>query len=93
MSDYDPKRTSETVLRFNLNLSPTACFTLVVSGVRGCKLPASVLALARAAAANSNLKANVATPGTGSGTFFFACKDWDHIHIVDETRLETDAAR
>ena len=92
MSAFDPKRTSETVLRFiDLNLLPTACFTLVVSGVRGATSRISPGPCPRCGG-QLEFKANVAAPGTGSGTYFFVCKDCDH-NTVDKNRLETNAAR
>jgi len=42
---------------------------------------------------NLEFKANVSSLGQGSEICFFECKDCDHIHTVDETRLDTDADR
>jgi hypothetical protein len=38
-------------------------------------------------------KANVGSLGEGSETYFSECSDCDHIHTVNEKRVNTDADR
>jgi predicted nucleic acid-binding Zn ribbon protein len=85
----DPKRWHRHI---NLNHLPTACFTLLVSGVHGATYRYESRPCPRCGG-NLEFKANVSSLGQGSEICFFECKDCDHIHTVDETRLDTDADR
>jgi hypothetical protein len=74
---------------YNLNHLPAAGFTLLTSeyavrptGISPGRCPRC--------GGELQFKANVGSLGKDAETYFFQCKDCDHIHTVDENRLNAD---
>jgi len=74
---------------YNLNHLPGADFTLLMSGVRSATYRHQSWPLP-ALRSELQFKANVGSLGKDSETYFFQCKDCDHFHTVDETRVNAD---